>query len=46
VNLARADAYREMRQAGFRANLQGVAMERNSDAGYNRNDVFAMDDWR
>ncbi|HWF14056.1 MAG TPA: GNAT family N-acetyltransferase [Candidatus Acidoferrales bacterium] len=46
VNLARADAYREMLQAGFRATAQGVAMERNGDAGYNRHDVFVMDDWR
>ena len=46
VNLARADAYREMLQAGFRASMQGLAMERNGDAGYNRNEVFVMDDWR
>jgi GNAT superfamily N-acetyltransferase len=46
VNLARTDAYREMLQAGFRAGMQGLAMERNGDAGYNRNDVFVMDDWR
>lgn len=46
VNLARADAYREMLQAGFRTTTQGVAMERNGEAGYNRNDVFVMDDWR
>jgi hypothetical protein len=46
VNLARVDAYREMLQAGFQTNAQGVAMERNGDAGYNRPDVFVMDDWR
>lgn len=46
VNLARVDAYREMLQAGFRAIAQGVAMERNGHAGYNRPDVFVMDDWR
>ena len=46
VNLARVDAYREMREAGFRASMQGIAMERNGDPGYNRKDVFAMDDWR
>jgi len=31
VNLARIEAYREMLQAGFRTNVQGVAMERNGD---------------
>jgi GNAT superfamily N-acetyltransferase len=46
MNLARLDAYREMLQAGFRAAAQGVAMQRNGDAGYNRPDVFLIDDWR
>jgi hypothetical protein len=46
VNLARLDAYREMLQAGFRTTTQGVAMQRNADPGYNRPDVFLLDDWR
>jgi GNAT superfamily N-acetyltransferase len=46
VNLARFDAHREMLQAGFRTVTQGVAMERNGAAGYNRPDVFLIDDWR
>jgi GNAT superfamily N-acetyltransferase len=46
VNLARLDAYRELLQAEFRTTSQGVAMERNGDAGYNRPDVFLIDDWR
>lgn len=46
VNLARLDAYREMLQAGFRSVSQGVVMERNGDAGYNRREVFLIDDWR
>ena len=46
VNLARLDAYREMLEAGFRATSQGVAMEGNGAVGYNRPDVFLMDDWR
>jgi GNAT superfamily N-acetyltransferase len=46
VNLARLDAYREMLQAGFRSTTQGVALERNGAPGYNRPDVFLMDDWR
>jgi GNAT superfamily N-acetyltransferase len=46
VNLARLNAYREMLLAGFRATRQGVAMERDGDAGYNRPYVFVIDDWR
>ena len=46
VNLARLDAYREMLQAGFRTTSQGVAMERNGEPGYNRPEVFLIDDWR
>ena len=46
MNLARLDAYREMLQAGFRSTVQGVAMQRDADPGYNRPDVFVIDDWR
>jgi|HubBroStandDraft_2_1064218.scaffolds.fasta_scaffold11296_2 hypothetical protein len=46
MNLARLDAYREMLQVGFRTTSQGVAMERNGEAGYNRPEVFLIDDWR
>jgi predicted N-acetyltransferase YhbS len=46
VNLARLEAYREMLQAGFKTTAQGVAMQRNADPGYNRPEVFVMDDWR
>ena len=46
MNLARLDAYREMLAAGFRTVTQGVAMERNAEPGYNRPDVFLIDDWR
>src|ERR1700730_19069287 len=46
VNLARLDAYREMLKAGFRTTMQGVAMQRTAAPGYNRPDVFLMDDWR
>lgn len=46
VNLARLDAYREMLGAGFRTTVQGVAMERDANPGYNRPDVFLIDDWR
>jgi GNAT superfamily N-acetyltransferase len=46
VNLARLDAYRDMLQAGFRTTAHGVAMQRNADVGYNRPNVFLIDDWR
>ena len=46
MNLARLDAYREMLGAGFRTFRQGVAMQRDADPGYNRPEVFLIDDWR
>jgi N-acetylglutamate synthase-like GNAT family acetyltransferase len=46
VNLARLDAYHEMLDAGFRARRQGVVMEQNGAPGYNRSEVFLIDDWR
>jgi N-acetylglutamate synthase-like GNAT family acetyltransferase len=46
VNLARHDAYRMLLARGFRAFLQGVAMQRPNQPGFNRPDVFAIDDWR
>jgi len=46
MNLARVDAYRTMLEAGFRATTQGVVMERNAEPGYNRPEVFLIDDWR
>ncbi len=46
MNLARFNAAREMLQSGFRTTTQGVAMERNGAPGYNRPEVFLIDDWR
>jgi predicted N-acetyltransferase YhbS len=46
TNTARTGAYRTMRTRGFRAGLVGVAMHRPGGPGYNRADVFAIDDWR
>ncbi|HTZ59322.1 MAG TPA: GNAT family N-acetyltransferase [Acidobacteriaceae bacterium] len=46
VNLARRDAYAQMRARGYKASTQGVAMHRPHGEGFNRADVFAMDDWR
>lgn len=46
MNLSRLVAYREMLQAGFRSTRQGVVMERDAKSGYNRPEVFLIDDWR
>jgi len=46
VNLARHAAYRRMLEAGFRADLQGVSMQKPNEDGFNRPDVFLIDDWR
>lgn len=45
-NAARQAAFLLMQAHGFRTDYQGVAMQRANDAGYNRADVFAIDDWR
>jgi hypothetical protein len=41
VNLARHEAYCRMLDRGFRTDLQGVAMQRPDEPGYNH-----IDDWR
>jgi GNAT superfamily N-acetyltransferase len=46
VNLAREDAYRRMRSHGYRVATQGVAMQRPHRDGFNRADVYVIDDWR
>jgi GNAT superfamily N-acetyltransferase len=46
VNTARSEAYRRMLEAGFRSQIQGVAMQRKNEAIYNRPDVLVIDDWR
>jgi Acetyltransferase (GNAT) family len=46
VNLAREDAYRRMRARGYRVATQGVAMQRPHVEGFNRADVYVIDDWR
>jgi GNAT superfamily N-acetyltransferase len=46
VNTARGAAYRQMLARGFRSFTQGVTMLRSEDQGYNRNDVYVIDDWR
>jgi acetyltransferase (GNAT) family protein len=46
INLAREEAYRQMKASGFRTEVQAVAMHRGNEAGYNRPGVYALDDWR
>jgi GNAT superfamily N-acetyltransferase len=46
VNTGRHDAYRRMIARKFRTDIQGVAMHRPDEPGYNRNDVYLIDDWR
>jgi hypothetical protein len=46
VNTARESAYTALLSRGFRTVLQGVAMQRPNAPGFNRPDVFALDDWR
>ncbi len=46
VNAARHDAYRTLLERGFRTVLQGVAMQRPNEPGWNRGDCYVIDDWR
>lgn len=47
VNVARREAFRAMLAHGFRPGAQGVAMETgDAGSGYNRADVYILDDWR
>jgi len=46
VNTSRHHAYRQMMAYGFRTQLQGVVMQRPNEPGYNRQDVYLIDDWR
>lgn len=46
VNTARHEAYRQMLARGFHTDFQGVAMSRPDEPGYNRPDVYIIDDWR
>lgn len=46
TNLAREDAFRRMRAHGYRPMTQGVAMLRPHVQGFNRPDVYVIDDWR
>ena len=46
VSLARVEAYRALRSAGFRTAIQGVCMHRPHEPGYHRAGLFVIDDWR
>jgi len=46
VNTARHETYCQMLARGFRTDLQGVAMQRHNEPGYNRPGVYVIDDWR
>ena len=46
VNTGRREAYRAMLACGFRTDVQGLAMDRPDEAGYNRPGVYIIDDWR
>jgi GNAT superfamily N-acetyltransferase len=47
VNLARREAFQQLFARGFRAGMQGVAMEAgDATSGYNRAGVYILDDWR
>jgi hypothetical protein len=46
VNAGRPEAWAALRARGFHTEMQGVAMQRPNEAGYNRPGVFVIDDWR
>ena len=46
VNTGRYEAYRQLLACGFRADHMGVAMHRDNEPGYNRPEVYLVDDWR
>ncbi|HEX2231084.1 MAG TPA: hypothetical protein VHG34_02750, partial [Nitrososphaeraceae archaeon] len=46
INTGRHNAYRRMIGLGFRTDMQGVAMHRPNELGYNREEVYLIDDWR
>jgi hypothetical protein len=46
TNAARHQAYTKMLSNGFRTDMLGVAMQKGNDEGYNRHDIYIIDDWR
>ena len=46
VSAGRHHAYRLLVELGFRTQLMGVQMLRPWQDGYDRPDIYALDDWR
>ena len=46
ANTRRQRDYAKMLSHGFHIDMLGVAMQRGNDMGYNRPDVYIIDDWR
>lgn len=46
VNTGRHRAYKRMIERGFRTDLQGIAMHKPNEPGYNLPEVYVIDDWR
>jgi GNAT superfamily N-acetyltransferase len=46
VNTSHDAAYSRMVALGFRSEIIGVTMHKPNEPGYNRPDVFILDDWR
>jgi len=43
-NAGRDNAWQRLIAHGFRSDFQGVAMHRDNDPGYNRSDIYIIDD--
>jgi hypothetical protein len=46
ANTSRRQAYGKMLSKRFRIDMLGIVMQNGNDVGYNRPDVYVMDDWR
>lgn len=46
MSTARFQAYEKMLKRGFRIDMLGISMHRPNKPGYNKPDVFVIDDWR
>jgi GNAT superfamily N-acetyltransferase len=46
ANTGRYAAYRKMLSRGFQTDFLGIAMQRYNESGYNKANVYVIDDWR
>jgi GNAT superfamily N-acetyltransferase len=46
INTARSNAYKQFTGWGFREMIAGVAMQRPNQPGFNRPEIYVLDDWR